>query len=214
MTELVPVTDHTEQALGLLIGQYQDLPRMSGLVSAHTNRAQELEDITWDVINKRLLDYTDRNGNPAHAVGAQLDAIGRLVGRGRHGQDDATYLIYIRAQIYLNKSQGLRDQVIGLMTLVQSADFTYTEYYPGVVYLEFTEPTQTASPLAASPAVLLDLAQRAVSGGVRVYLVMPGTSGAANSFAFSNFGAANAHSRGFGQLGSMAYGGKLASEYT
>jgi hypothetical protein len=167
MTDLAIIDDHTEQALGLLISQYRDKPRLSGLITAITNRLQEFEDCNWDVINKRLLDYIDRDGNLAHAVGAQLDTIGRIVGQGRGGQDDATYLIYIRAKIFLNKSRAKHDDVIKLLQLVEAADFTYSEYYPCTVWIEFTEPT------AADPAVLVELARRAVTGGVQLFLANP-----------------------------------------
>jgi hypothetical protein len=165
MTELVRVEDHTQQALELLIDAYKGLPRLSGLIASFTNRIQEFEDINWDVLNKRLLDYTDRNGNPAHAAGAQLDVIGRLVGRGRNGQDDATYLVYIRAQIFLNKSRALRGDVVTLLQLIESASFTYTEYYPCEIVVEYAAPT------AASPLVLQELAQRCVTGGVHLFII-------------------------------------------
>jgi hypothetical protein len=165
MTEIALVDNHTEQALGLLISQYQGLPRLSGLVAAITNRLQEFDDCNWDVINKRLLDYTDRNGNPAHAVGAQLDTIGRIVGQGRAGQDDATYLVFIRARIFLNKSRARHDDVIKLLRLVEPAAFQYSEYYPCTVWIQFTEPP------TVDAAVLAQLAKRVVTGGVQLFLV-------------------------------------------
>lgn len=207
MTDLVPVTDHTEQALALLIDAYKGLPRLSGLIASITNRLQEFEDINWDVANKRLLDYTDRDGNPAHAVAAQLDTIGRIVGQGRNGQDDATYLIYIRARIFLNKSKALRGDIIKLIQLVEAQDFFYTEFYPTTVLLEFFGHT------AASPLVLIDLARQCVTGGVQIVLVIPPTISAISTFAFSHEGVASDFTRGFGHSGSSAYGGPLSSEY-
>jgi hypothetical protein len=208
MAELVRVEDHTEQALGLLIEAYRGLPRLTGLVASFTNRLQEFEDCNWDVLNKRLLDYTDRNGNPAHAVGAQLDVIGRIVQRGRNGQDDATYLIYIRAQIFLNKSKAGRDEVITLLQLVEAAAFTYTEFYPCTVLLAFVDA------LAASPLVLLDLAKRAVTGGVKLILTAPPPAVAASGvFTYSNFGDASVPGLGYGDAGGGSVGGVLASAY-
>lgn len=210
MTDIALVTDHTKEALELLIETYKGLPRLSGLVASITNRLQEFEDINWDVTNKRLLDYTDRHGNTATAVAAQLDTIGRIVGRGRNGQDDATYLIYIRAQIFLNKSRALRADVVTLLQLIEpSLLFSYAEVYPCVVVLEFLAPPTTR------PAVLLDLAQRAVTGGVRVDLLIPPPAvPVSGTFAFSFEGAADDPLRSFGHDGSTAYGGVLSAEYT
>lgn len=209
MTDLAYVPDHTAQALGLLIDQYQGLPRFSGLVASFVNRVQEFEDILSDVINKRLLDYTARDGSSQHAVTEQLDAIGRLVGTGRNGQSDATYLTYVRAQIFINISRGRRADVISLLTRVESTSFTYSEYYPATAVVEFTAPTLTA------PSTLLGLARRVVNGGVRVVIVAPATgSTVANTFAFSNFGGSSDPNKSFGHQGSALYGGQLPSEYT
>jgi hypothetical protein len=208
MTDLALITDHTEQALDLLISQYKELPRLSGLISAITNRLQEFEDTNWDVLNKRLLDYTDRNGNPAHAVGAQLNTIGRLVGRPRNGQDDATYLIYIRAQIFLNKSRARRGQIIKLLQLLDPTAFVYTEYYPCTILIAFAD-----SP-ATTPRILTELARRAVTGGVRLLLTSPPpTVVAAGVFTLRYVGATGVPALGFGHAGSTAYGGVLAAEY-
>lgn len=162
-SDLQLVTDHTAEALALLIDQYQGLPRLTGLITAITNRIQELEDTNWDVLNKRLLDYTDANGNPAHAVAQQLDTIGKVVGQGRNGQDDATYLLYIRARIFLNHSSGLPDEVIALMRIVEPATFIYREY-PTAVWILFTEPT------VAPPLDLVTIARLCVAAGVQLNL--------------------------------------------
>lgn len=156
MADLALITDHTAQALALLIDQYRDLPRLAGLVGSYTNRLQEFESTTWDVINKRLLD---------NATSAQLDTLGRVVGQRRGGQSDAVYLIYIRARIFLNKSRARRGDLAALLKLIEPAVFLYTEYYPATVVIEYT--TQPAT----SPAVLADLEGHAVTGGVRLELI-------------------------------------------
>jgi hypothetical protein len=209
MTDIALIEDHTEQALGLLISQYRDLPRFSGLVASFTNRVQEFEDINWDVLNKRLLDYTARDGNPAHAVGAQLDTIGRIVGQARGGQDDATYLVFIRAKIFLNKSRARRGQVIRLLQLLDAATFTYSEYYPCTVLIAFVDAPTT------SPAILVVLAKRAATGGVRLLLIAPpaGVVGT-GVFTLSYYGAPNVPALGLSHYGITTYGGVLASGYS
>lgn len=165
MTDLSIVSDHAAEALSLLIDQYTGLPRFTGLITSAVNRVQELENITWDVTNKRLLDYVALDGTSAHATGEQLEAAGRLVGRGRNAQTDAVYLLYVRAQIFLNKSRSKRNEIITLLGMVEPALFSYNEFYPGVVYIEFATPT------AALPTDLQHLAQLSATGGVRVFLV-------------------------------------------
>lgn len=208
MTDLALVTDHATEALGLLIDQYQGLPRLSGLVSSFVNRVQELEGISWDTANKRLLDYTALDGSGAHAVAAQLDAIGRLVGQGRQGQSDAVYLTYVRARVFLNKSRARRSNVTGVLQLIESAAFAYEEFYPGTVLVTYlTAPS-------SSPAVLFGIAKLAVTGGVRFYLVAPPPSASASgTFAFSNYGTSSDTARAFGSTGSALYGGVASSEY-
>jgi hypothetical protein len=208
MTDIALVTDMTEQALERLIDTYQGLPRLTGLITAITNRLQELEDINWDVINKRMLDYEALDGTPSHAVAQQLDTIGKVVGRGRNGQTDAVYLIYIRAQIFLNKSRALRGDIVTLLQLVETATFTYREFYPCTVQVAFVDAPAT------DPNVLLDIAQKCVTGGVQLFLSAPPPGVTrASTFTVRDVSASNNAVLGVGHFGSTLFGGHLASAY-
>lgn len=76
--------------------------------------AQELEATMMAVLTQRTVD---------NAVGAQLDVIGRRVGRARQGvTDDEIYRRYVRAQITANKSDGLIDDILTVVDLVVHDD--------------------------------------------------------------------------------------------
>lgn len=154
---LVKIENHVEQGLALLISQYRDKPRIAALLSSYLRRVQELEDAIFDTLIARLLD---------NAIGAQLAAIGRIVGQiNEVGWDDDTYRLYIRARIRANQSNGHGDDVIDVLNLVEAADFVLREYYPASMVVDFETPT------AADPAILIELARRAKSASVRLQLL-------------------------------------------
>ncbi len=154
---LVKIENHVEQGLALLLSQYRDKPRIAALLSSYLRRVQELEDATFDVLIARLID---------NAVNEQLRVIGRIVGQTNEGGwDDDTYRLFIKARIRANKSNGRGDDVIDVINLVEAADFVLSEVYPAAMYVDFTAVT------AASPLILMELARRAKSAGVRLQLL-------------------------------------------
>lgn len=99
------VTDHVTAGLALLTQQYQDKPRLAGLVTSYLNRVQELEDAIWSSLIGRLID---------NAVGVQLDTLGRIVGQPRSGAMDEPYRARIRARIRANRSNGRPDDILSI----------------------------------------------------------------------------------------------------
>lgn len=97
-------TTHIERGLEKLIGQFQDKPVLKALLTSYLRRTQRVEDMAWDVAYQLNIDA---------GTGWILDAIGRLVGRGRSTYaSDAVYRIALRAQIAINRSRGrVRDIV-------------------------------------------------------------------------------------------------------
>jgi hypothetical protein len=150
------ITDHVQQGLALLLGQYRDKPRLAALLSSYLRRVQELEDAAWDTIVKRFVD---------DAEGAQLDGIGRIVGEVRQGRDDTTYRLFILARIRVNLSFGHGDDVIDVMNLVEAADFVLREFYPATMHVDFDTAT------VGDPVVLVELARMAKGAGVRLQLL-------------------------------------------
>jgi len=156
LPQLEQIADYAVEAELRPISQYQGRPRLLALILSYVNRCQELENAAWDVILKRMID---------NAENAQLDTIGKIVGQLRSGQSDATYRVYITARIRINRSHGHAEDVIDVLKLIDSAAFSWIEYYPCTVWLEYTEPTST------DPAVLVDLARLAAPSGVQLFLV-------------------------------------------
>ena len=97
------------------------------LLSAFTNRVQDVENAAWDVLQKRLLD-----GN---ASGVVLDWYGKLVNFPRGALTDADYLPALKIQIMVLRSTGRAEDIIriatALATLMGSAPAGYLEGYPG-----------------------------------------------------------------------------------
>jgi len=114
-------TRHVETARELLIGQFKNRDVIQGFLDVLSRRCQELEDVFWDIIEKRRL---------AIAVGAQLDTLGLLVGEKRLGRDDDLYRAAIRLRIRVNRSKGRITDVIDvtMMATPEGETARVTEY--------------------------------------------------------------------------------------
>jgi len=87
-----------------------NLSKAQRFLAALLTPFQALEDAFQQLRTERSID---------NAVGAQLDAIGKIVGRARQGvTDDEIYRRYVRAQIVTNKSDGLIDDMLTLADLI------------------------------------------------------------------------------------------------
>jgi hypothetical protein len=156
----MPITridDHAEQAVGLLIEQYQNKPRLEALLLSYVDEAQDLENAFWDVFWKRLID---------NAEGAQLDTIGSIVGEARRSRPDSIYRLYVLARIRINWSHGHPRDVIEVLRIVDPATFTFFEQFPAACDVEYD-----GAP-AASGQDLANLGGAAVSAGVRFGVVL------------------------------------------
>lgn len=113
MSELVYIPDYADQAVALLLSQFQRAPRIVGLVRALAGPAQMLEDIGFDVM---LTDSVDV------APGVVLDRWGRLVGEPRRGASDDVYRPFVQARITANNALGSPDDFIDLWQTVTGAE--------------------------------------------------------------------------------------------
>ncbi len=85
-----------------------------------SRRVQDLEDVFWDIIEKRILDV---------AVDEQLDTLGRLVGEPRSGRLDEDYRASVRLRVRVNRSKGRIVDVIDVASLAAlESDPRITEY--------------------------------------------------------------------------------------
>lgn len=152
------VTDHEDRALARLIQQLKGKPRLEGLLRAFVSEVQAVEDALWQVFDQRLLD---------NAVGAQLDLLGRVVGRERAGMDDDSYRTHLRVQIRLNLGSGTARDVLETFALLVNADLSrleLEEQYPAAFVLRVLG----ALPVTVDDAA--DILGRAKAAGVRALL--------------------------------------------
>lgn len=162
MAELEQVTDHEEQAYGLLLDQYAEKPRIAALLASYTQEVQELEDAIWGVRIGRFLD---------NAEGAQLDVIGKLVDEPRNDRPDNIYKVLIAGKIRVNWSHGHPDDVIAVVRLVQGTENThrYVDAFPASLEIVFQNDFVETDRGFVAPEleqVIADLVQRARPAGV------------------------------------------------
>lgn len=161
---LTHITDHEAQAEELLLEQYKGKPRVLALLLSFIRRCQELEDAAWDVIVQRMID---------HAEGAQLDAIGRIVGQVRGEQDDDTYRVYLTARIRVNHSVGTPNDLLDVLSLIETAAFEYTEHPPATTLILYEEPETVPQ------QALIDLLRATRATGTALF-ILAGDSGTDN----------------------------------
>lgn len=117
-----------EDGLELRITQWQEKPRLEALIAAFLEEVQALEDGVWQIFASRFLD---------DAEGSQLEAIGRLVGQPRIGDDDEEFRLYIKARIAVNRSHGTADDVMRVAdVLLAGTVWEYEELYPATIIVD------------------------------------------------------------------------------
>lgn len=140
-------TAHVAVGLKLLIEQFRNTTTLPKFLAVYLRRFQDLENVTWDVINKRLLGV---------AVGNQLDMLGDLVGEPRLGRNDTDYRSAVTLRIRVNRSQGRAEDVIDVADLASAETASYYEYDPAGFAVEIynaTSPLVVARMLYATKAV-------------------------------------------------------------
>ena len=104
--------DHVAQALAARLQDYVGLPRFQALIEILAGQVQEIEDALWQIAEDDVDD----------AVGAQLEGFGSIVGAERQGLDDETYRALIRATIRANRSEGVTEDLYGIITAALADD--------------------------------------------------------------------------------------------
>lgn len=79
------------------------------LLTALIGPIQDVENALQQLLTERTIDT---------AVGVQLDVLGRVVGQARGGLPDDDYRRYLRARIATNRSNGVTEDLITIMSLV------------------------------------------------------------------------------------------------
>lgn len=186
------VTDHADRAIARLVQQLQGKPRLASLLRAFVGEVQAVEDALWQVLEQRLLDT---------AVGAQLDLLGRVVGRARQGMSDESYRTHLRVQIRLNLGSGTGNDILGTFALLvgDATRLQLVEQFPAAFVLRVADTLPVAVADAAS------ILQAAKAAGVRAileYSLFP------SSDTFTPDGGSSA--MGWGDATDPSVGGKFA----
>lgn len=105
------ITNHTEQALDRLIGQYKELPNIAALITIYVDRLQALETVFFDIIEKRRF---------LAAKDAQLDDIGLILDQDREGLSDDDYRIILLGRIAEYNSEGTAEELISIYFLLMN----------------------------------------------------------------------------------------------
>ena len=114
--------NHLDIALGNLLQQYKDKPKIVGLASAIIGPLQPIEDAFFGMLTLRSINY---------AVGIQLDKLGVIVGQPRNGLTDEPYRSRIKIRILQNISQGEPDTLIAVYQALTNSDYVlFQENYP------------------------------------------------------------------------------------
>lgn len=113
---ITPITDHVKRGLARLVEQYKNSTKFKLWISVYLQRIQNLEDATWEVLEKRSID----NG-----IGIALDYIGKILNRPRGGLSDDDYRIALRAEIAILRSTGNGDDLdtVGGLSIPSGYDF-------------------------------------------------------------------------------------------
>jgi hypothetical protein len=139
-------------------------------------------------------------------VGVQLDVIGRIVGEPRQGRSDEEYRPFLRARILVNRSSGLTEQIITIVSVVLGDDaaIELREEFPAA----FTMVANNA--IAVSPSAVISLLREAKAAAVRVLLEYTLVDDD-ETFTFASSAAPEPSStQGFGDALDASIGGALA----
>lgn len=107
MAGLLQNLTYLTEAQGRNLEQYKAQPRFNVLVTAFMAECQAVENALWATLVGRLI-----NNAP---TGDLLAKLGKLVGQtATYGFTDAIYLLLISARIAVNRSNGLRQDMINI----------------------------------------------------------------------------------------------------
>ncbi len=122
--------DHTAAMQANLISQFQGLPNIGFWITA---LGAQLNDI--DQAIGQLLTMLPLQG----AAGAQLDALGGLLGQARDGLNDPTYQALLQAKIVQLRSQGSVENLIQiLLSLAGAVSVQAIESQPAAISILVT----------------------------------------------------------------------------
>ncbi len=151
---LTHITNHETRALARLLEQFKESDQLKDFIRAIFKPIQTAENDNWAL-------YTERWPNTA--VGAQLDALGAIVGQPREGRTDSVYALWIQGRILINRSTGLADDTLRLLLLLApNAEHELVEQHPAGYRVD------SFALLDTDPEAVFDLLVQMKPAGVRL----------------------------------------------
>jgi hypothetical protein len=170
---LDPVHDYIPEGQALFIEVFRDKPRLNAWLAAYLQECNALELALQETLFYRQLD---------NAYGVMLDDLGALVGQARVGLDDATYRLYIKVRVRVNRSKGRAADLIAVAALaLGTTPFSYRESYPASAAIDVVDPTGPVR-----PDLLAGFIRDARGAGIGTAVVYSGGT-SSDTFAFSDF---------------------------
>lgn len=108
------INNHVQQALARLLQQYQGQPRMASIITALVQQIQNLENAIYPLDVGRQI-------YQGSAYGAQLDALGTLIGLSRNGLTDSEYLIFLLGTIAEDNSDTTQRTILNIVQTLFTA---------------------------------------------------------------------------------------------
>jgi hypothetical protein len=190
---MTKITDYINRTIGLMIEQFRNLPRFSGLISLIAQQYQELEDMFFDLMKYRGIVY---------AQGTQLDKIGAVLGLGRTSADDNQYRSDLYFQATINTSKGTPEELILVLQRVTGiAHIDYIEAQPASIFMYLVNPPY----LPNNIRINMD---KIKPGGVSLNIVL--STDRPFCFSLDGINPYYANGRGFGINSTDINGGQLA----
>lgn len=162
--------NHIAEGLLKFAAPFWGKPRWAALFVAIAREIQELENMFWDVISKRMLD---------NATGAQLRVLGRIVGQADPGLGEDVFRMLIRVRIRINRSVGLLRDLLEVLQLM-GVEGTVAPAWPAKVRLD-------CGAIPLPPDLFRALLEETLAGGVGIVIVL----GDEDGFEFQDDGSAD-----------------------
>lgn len=154
----LPRTPGVEAGLARLVTQFRQQPKIEAVLRSLLGSVQEAQEAIESLRNGRAL---------RHAVGAQLDGIGQIVGLERGTMGDEEYRHRLGIQIRVNLANGTPEDILETLALVlgRTVGIRLTETFPA----EMTVVVEQSVPYPAGKAAAETLRQ-IKPAGVRALL--------------------------------------------
>lgn len=128
----MPLTQQTDVnglAQARFLAQFQGKPLLTGIIAAHCQDYQDLENAFWSILT----------GAPfPNAVGDALTRWGNAVGEPRiSGESDSAYRPLVQAQIFENASNARAEDVLNIMRALGAVFVRYSSPAAATMLLEY-----------------------------------------------------------------------------